>query len=165
MKKLFILSIAITASLLFVQCKKTEIISEEFSTVEKYTGNILSGTSWEVLSVVSAPENINLTWSIKKPKINFFAEFIELKLGRDLCVKNYELVNDVINIDAANCNISNQNHDILYNLLEEKFTFNISDDGQEMILKNIIGTEVTLRRVIQLGTSNLSVNLPNHISL
>ena len=53
MKKLFILTIAITTSLLFVQCKKTEVLTEEMISTEKsLTGNVLEGSSWEVLSVV-----------------------------------------------------------------------------------------------------------------
>ena len=65
MKKLFILTIAITASLLFVQCKKTEVLTEEIITTEKsLTGNVLEGTNWEVLTVVSVPKNVNISFTV-----------------------------------------------------------------------------------------------------
>ena len=92
MKKLFILTIAITASLLFVQCKKTEVLTEEIITTEKsLTGNVLEGSNWEVLSVVSVPKNVNINFTVKHPKMNFYNDYIEMKLGRDICSKHYLL--------------------------------------------------------------------------
>ena len=164
MKKLFILSIAITASLLFVQCKKTEIISEEFSAIEKSMGNVLSSTSWEVLSVVSVPKNVAISWSAKTPKLNFFSDFIELKMGRDLCSKQFMLAGDDLIINYANSVVGNQNQQDLADLMEGRFKYLISDNGEEMILKNDLETEITLRRVVQLGTSTVVVNAPNNSS-
>jgi len=154
MKKLFILTIAITASLFFVQCKKTEVLTEEvIVSTEKSLGNILAGSNWEVLSVVSVPKNVNISFTVKHPKMNFFNDYIEMKLGRDICSKHYLMSNDNITVDFANCAITNPNHQSLSDLLEGDFQYIISDNGNEMILKNNSETEITLRRVAQLGTS------------
>ena len=154
MKKLFILTIAITASLLFVQCKKTEVLNEELIvSVEKSLNNVLNGSSWEVLTVVSVPKNVNISFSVKHPKMNFSNDYIEMKLGRDICSKHYMMSNGNITVDFASCAITNPNHQSLSDLLEGEFQYIISDNGNEMILKNNSETEVTLRRVAQLGTS------------
>jgi len=153
MKKLFILTIAITASLLFVQCKKTEVLTEEVVSTEKSLGNVLAGSNWEVLSVVSAPKNVNISFTVKHPKMNFYNDYIEMKLGRDICSKHYLFATDNITVDFANCTITNPNHQSLSDLLEGEFQYIISDNGNEMILKNNSETEITLRRVAQLGTS------------
>jgi hypothetical protein len=155
MKKLFILTIAITASLLFVQCKKTEILTEEVivSTEKSLTGNVLEGSNWEVLSVVSVPKNVNISFTVKHPKMNFYNDYIEMKLGRDICSKHYLFATDNITVDFASCTISNPNHQSLSDLMEGDFQYIISDNGNEMILKNNSETEITLRRVAQLGTS------------
>ena len=154
MKKLFILSIAITASLLFVQCKKTEVLTEEIITTEKsLTGNALEGSNWEVLTVVSVPKNVNISFTVKHPKMNFYNDYIEMKLGRDICSKHYLFATDNITVDFANCTISNPSHQTLSDLLEGNFQYIISDNGNEMILKNNAETEIVLRRVAQLGTT------------
>jgi hypothetical protein len=154
MKKLFILTIAITASLLFVQCKKTEVLTEEIITTEKsLTGNVLEGTNWEVLTVVSVPKNVNISFSVKHPKMNFYNDYIEMKLGRDICSKHYLFATDNITVDFASCTISNPNHQALSDLLEGDFQYIISDNGNEMILKNNSETEITLRKVSMLGTT------------
>ena len=154
MKKLFLLTIAITASLLFVQCKKTEVLTEEIiETTEKSLGNVLDGSNWEVLSVVSVPKNVNISFAVKHPKMNFANDYIEMKLGRDICNKHYMLSNGNITVDFASCTISNPNHQSLSDLLEGEFQYIISDNGNEMILKNNAETEIVLRRVAQLGTS------------
>jgi hypothetical protein len=154
MKKLFILSIAITASLLFVQCKKTEVLTEEIITTEKsLTGNVLEGSNWEVLSVISVPKNVNISFTVKHPKMNFYNDYIEMKLGRDICSKHYLFATDNITVDFASCSITNPNHQALSDLLEGDFQYIISDNGNEMILKNNSETEITLRRVAQLGTT------------
>ena len=154
MKKLFILAFAITASLLFVQCKKTEVLTEEIITTEKsLTGNVLEGTNWEVLTVVSVPKNVNISFTVKHPKMNFFNDYIEMKLGRDICSKHYLFATDNITVDFASCTITNPNHQALSDLLEGDFQYIISDNGNEMILKNNAETEIVLRRVAQLGTT------------
>jgi hypothetical protein len=167
MKKLFILAFAITTSLLFVQCKKSEVLTEEIISTEKsLTGNVLEGTNWEVLSVVSVPKNVNISFSVKHPKMNFFNDYIEMKLGRDICSKHYLFATDNITVDFANCSISNPNHQQLSDLLEGDFQYIISDNGNEMILKNNAETEITLRRVAQLGTTTpVAANVPSNLNV
>lgn len=167
MKKLFILTIAITASLLFVQCKKTEVLTEEvIESTEKSLGNVLAGSNWEVLSVVSVPKNVNISFTVKHPKMNFYNDYIEMKLGRDICSKHYLFATDNITVDFASCAISNPNHQALSDLLEGDFQYIISDNGNEMILKNNSETEITLRRVAQLGTSTtVAANLPSNLNV
>jgi len=166
MKKLFFLSIALTASLLFVQCKKSEILTEEVISTEKSLGNQLNGTSWQVISAVSVPKNVNLNWTVKHPKFTFGTDYIEMKLGRDVCSKHYMLANDNITVDFASCTITNQNHQQLSDLLEGDFQYIISDSGDEMILKNNSDTEIVLRKVNQLGTSTpVATTVPTNISV
>jgi hypothetical protein len=153
MKKLFILAFAITTSLLFVQCKKTEILTEEVISTEKSLGNQLTGTSWQVISAVSVPKNVNLNFTVKHPKFTFGNDYIEMKLGRDVCSKHYLYGNDNITVDFASCTVTNQNHQQLSDLLEGDFQYIISDNGNEMVLKNNAETEIVLRRVAQLGTT------------
>ena len=166
MKKLFILSIAITASLLFVQCKKTEVLTEEVISTEKSLGNQLTGTSWQVISALSVPKNVNISWTVKHPKFTFGNDFIEMKLGRDVCSKHYLFANDNITVDFASCSITNPNHQALSDLLEGDFQYIISDSGDEMILKNNAETEIVLRKINQLGTSTPVVsNVPSTLSV
>jgi len=166
MKKLFILSIALTASLLFVQCKKSEILTEEVISTEKSLGNQLTGTSWQVISAVSVPKNVNISWTVKHPKFTFGNDFIEMKLGRDICSKHYLFGTDNIIVDFASCTITNQNHQALSDLLEGDFQYIISDNGNEMILKNNSETEIVLRRVAQLGTTTpVAANLPSNLNV
>jgi hypothetical protein len=106
-----------------------------------------------VLTVVSVPKNVNISFSVKHPKMNFFNDYIEMKLGRDVCSKHYLFATDNITVDFASCTISNPNHQALSDLLEGDFQYIISDSGNEMILKNNAETEITLRRVAQLGTT------------
>ena len=153
MKKLFILAFALTASLLFVQCKKSEVLPEEIISTEKSLTNVLEGSNWEVLSVVSVPKNVNISFTVKHPKMNFFNDYIEMKLGRDICSKHYLFATDNINVDFASCAISNPNHQALSDLFEGDFQYIISDSGNEMILKNNSETEITLRKVSMLGTT------------
>jgi hypothetical protein len=153
MKKLFILAFAFTASLLFVQCKKSEVLTEEIISTEKSLGNQLTGTNWEVISAVSVPKNVNLSWAVKHPKFTFGNDYIEMKLGRDVCSKHYLYGTDNITVDFASCTITNQNHQQLSDLLEGDFQYIISDSGDEMILKNNAETEIVLRKINQLGTT------------
>ena len=166
MKKLFILAFALTASLLFVQCKKSEILTEEVISTEKSLGYQLTGTSWQVISAVSVPKNININWTVKHPKFTFGNDYIEMKLGRDVCSKHYLFANDNITVDFASCTITNQNHQQLSDLLEGDFQYIISDNGDEMILKNNAETEIVLRKINQLGTSTPVVsNVPSTLSV
>jgi hypothetical protein len=166
MKKLFILTIAITASLLFVQCKKTEVLTEEVISTEKSLGNQLNGTSWQVISAVSVPKNVNINWTVKHPKFTFGNDYIEMKLGRDVCSKHYLYGNDNITVDFTSCTITNQNHQQLSDLLEGDFQYIISDNGDEMILKNNAETEIVLRKVNQLGTSTpVATTVPTNLSV
>ena len=167
MKKLFILTVAITSSLLFVQCKKTETLipqEEVVTTVKSLSSDLLTGTSWEVVSVVSVPSNINLSWNIKYPKFSFNSGIVDMKLGRDLCTKEY-LCRETKFIVAArtNCPISNPDHTSLYNLFDGEFELIFSPtDPNELIIKSYYETVVTLRKVNTLSTtgytSELSVN-------
>ena len=166
MKKLFILAFALTASLLFVQCKKSDILTEEVISTEKSLGNQLNGTTWQVISAVSVPKNVNLNWTVKHPKFTFGTDFIEMKLGRDVCSKHYMLANDNITVDFASCTITNQNHQQLSDLLEGDFQYIISDSGDEMILKNNSDTEIVLRKVNQLVTSTpVATTVPTNLSI
>jgi hypothetical protein len=166
MKKLFILAFALTASLLFVQCKKSEILTEKVISTEKSLGNQLTGTSWQVISAVSVPKNVNINWTVKHPKFTFGNDFIEMKLGRDVCSKHYLFANDNITVDFASCSITNQNHQQLYDLMEGNFQYIISDSGDEMTLKNNSETEIVLRKINQLGTSTPVVsNVPSTLSV
>ena len=167
MKKLFILALAITSSLLFVQCKKTENLipqEEVVTTVKSLSSDLLTGTSWEVVSVVSVPNAINLSWSVKYPKFTFNNGIVDMKLGRDLCTKEY-LCRETKFIVAATgaCPISNPNHTTLYNLFEGEFQLIFSPtDPNELFIKSYYETVVTLRKINTLSTSGntseLSVN-------
>ncbi len=167
MKKLFILALAITSSLLFVQCKKTETLipqEEVVTTVKSLSSDLLTGTSWEVVSVVSVPNAINISWSVKYPKFTFNNGIVEMKLGRDLCTKEY-LCRETKFIVAATgaCPISNPNHTTLNNLFEGEFQLIFSPtDPNELVIKSYYETVVTLRKINTLSTSgntsDLSVN-------
>ncbi len=66
MKKLFILAIAISSSLLFVQCKKTETLIPEKATITTVKSlSSLESTTWTVRSLVSTPRSVNLSWTKK----------------------------------------------------------------------------------------------------
>jgi hypothetical protein len=69
MKKLFILAVAISSSLLFVQCKKTETLIPQEATITTVKSlSSLEGTTWTIRSVVSVPRSVNLSWTKKFPK-------------------------------------------------------------------------------------------------
>ena len=167
MKKLFILAVAITSSLLFVQCKKTETLlpqEEVVTTVKSLSSDLLTGTSWEVASVISVPNAVNLSWNVKYPKFTFNGGIVEMKLGKDLCTKEY-LSRETKFIVAATgaCPISNPNHTTLYNLFEGEFELIFSaTDPNELIIKSFNETVLTLRKINTLttsgNTSELSVN-------
>jgi len=166
MKKLFILAVAITSSLLFVQCKKTETLvpqEEVVTTVKSLSSDLLTGTSWEVVSVVSVPNNINLSWNIKYPKFTFNSGIVEMKLGRDLCTKEYLCRETKFIVAArASCPISNPDHTTLYNLFDGEFALIFSPTNpNELVIKSFYETVVTLRKVNTLtptgNTSTLSV--------
>ncbi len=159
MKKLFILAVAITSSLLFVQCKKTETLvpqEEVVTTLKSLSSDLLTGTSWEVVSVVSVPNNISLSWNIKYPKFTFNSGIVEMKLGRDLCTKEYLSRNNKFIVAAiGSCPISNPDHTTLYNLFDGEFELIFSaTDPNELVIKSFYDTVVTLKKVNTLSTSD-----------
>ena len=152
MKKLFILAVAITSSFLFTQCKKTEtLIPEEevVTTVKSLSSDLLTGTNWEVISVRSVTNNVNLSWNIKYPKFSFNSGIVNMKLGRDLCSKEYLCRNNKFTVAAiGNCPISNPNHATLYNLFDGEFELIFSyTDPDVLVIKSYYETVVTLRKV------------------
>ena len=156
MKKLFLFTIAIISTLTFTSCEKTEILTNEITSVEKSIGNQFNGTSWKVVSVVSVPKNVAINWSTKNPKLNFTNDYIEMNLGRDICSKHYMIGGDDIIINSSSCVVGNTNHQDLADLLEGRFKYLISSNGEEMIIKNDMETEITLQRIAQLSTSTTS---------
>jgi len=156
MKKLFILTVAITSSLLFVQCKKTETLlpNETVVTTVKSLSS-LEGTTWTVRSVVSTPRSVNLSWTKKFPKLIFSANTIDLKLGMDLCNKQYSFDNNLLTVNPlSSCTISNNDHVTLNDLFNGEFTCTFSADNPDVLsIKNDDGTEITLARVNQFGST------------
>lgn len=158
MKNLFILTITIISSLLFIQCKKSEILTEQVISTEKSLSgsDILNGTTWAVLSMDSDPNSVEIDWNIKHPKLTFNNGIIEMKLGLDLCTKQYSTTESNVTVTGHHlCPITNPNHQQLYNLFEGEFKFRASiSDPNEMFLKSINGTVLTLRKINSLTTSN-----------
>ena len=156
MKKLFILTIAITSSLLFVQCKKTETLipQEEVVTTVKSLSS-LEGTTWTVRSLVSTPRSVNLSWTKKFPKLIFSADMIELKLGQNLCDKQYSFDNNHLTVNPlSSCTISNNDHVTLNDMFNGEFTCTFSVDIPDLMsIKSDDGTEITLARVNQFGST------------
>ena len=156
MKKLFILTVAITSSLLFVQCKKTETLlpQEEVVTTVKSLSS-LEGTTWTVRSLVSTPRSVNLSWTKKFPKMVFSANTIDLKLGMDLCDKQYTFDNNLLTVNPlSTCTITNNDHVIINDLFNGEFTCTFSADNPDVLsIKNDDGTEITLVRVSQFGST------------
>jgi hypothetical protein len=166
MKKLFILAVAISSSLLFVQCKKTETLlpNETVITTVKSLSS-LEGTTWTVRSVVSAPRSVNLSWTKKFPKMIFSADMIELKMGQDLCDKQYSFDNNLLTVNPlSSCTITNNDHVTLNDMFNGEFTCTFSVDNPDLMsIKSDDGTEITLARVNQFGSttaesSGLQVN-------
>jgi hypothetical protein len=87
-----------------------------------------------------------------------------MKLGRDLCTKEYLCRNNKFIVAASgSCPISNPDHTTLYNLFDGEFELIFSPtDPNELIIKSYYETVVTLRKVNTLSTtgytSELSVN-------
>ncbi len=166
MKKLFILTVAITSSLLFVQCKKTETLIPEEATITTVKSlSSLEGTTWTVRSLVSTPRSVNLSWTKKFPKMIFSADMIDLKLGMDLCDKQYTFDNNLLTVNPlSNCTITNNDHVTLNDMFNGEFTCTFSVDNPDLMsIKNDDGTEITLARVNQFGSTTavptgLSVN-------
>jgi hypothetical protein len=159
MKKLFILAIAISSSLLFVQCKKTESLvpqEEVVTNVKSLSSDLLTGTSWEVVSVVSVANNVNLSWNIKYPKFTFENGIVDMKLGRDLCTKEYLCRNNKFIVAATGaCPISNPDHTTLYNLFDGEFELIFSPTNpNELIIKSYYETVVTLQKINTLSTTD-----------
>jgi hypothetical protein len=167
MKKLFILSFAIASSLLFVQCKKTETVlpqEEIISTVKSLSTDQLNGTSWEVLSIYSEPNAIDLRWEVKYPKLSFNNGILDMKLGRDLCSKEYLNSDNKLDVTSiSSCSISNPSHSDLYNLFEGQFEISYSlENSDELFVKSLEGTVLKLRKInsfsTTVNTSTLSAN-------
>lgn len=159
MKTRLFFSALLFSTLFFTSCEKNEILTNEITSVEKSIGNQLNGSSWKVVSVVSIPKNVAISWTIKNPKLNFHTDYIEMKLGRDNCNKHYMLVGDDLIINYSNCVIGNQNHQDLADLVEGRFKYLISENGEQMILKNDLETEITLQRVTQISTSTHTLTI------
>jgi hypothetical protein len=164
MKKLFILSFAIASSLLFVQCKKTETLipqEEVITTVKSLTSIDFQGTSWKVVALVSTAKNINLRWDSRSPKLIFHDTYIEMKLGQDLCAKRYlENPGNILTVESVpNCSISNPNYLLLTDMFIGDFEYQWSaTNADELVLKNVANTEITLRRLDELSISGISSN-------
>ena len=159
MKKLFILSFALVSSLLFVQCKKSEILTEEVISTEKsLTTDVLNGTSWEILSIDSEPNALSLSWDIKYPKFSFNNGIVDMKLGQDLCSKEYLNTDNKLEITTTStCSISNPNHIDLYNLFDGEFEIKYSlHNSDEIFFKSANGTVLKLRKVTGLSTTAAS---------
>ena len=158
MKKLFILSFAVASSLFFVQCKKTETVlpqEEAITTVKSLTNVDFYGTSWKVVSLVSTAKNINLRWESRSPKLIFHDNYIEMKLGQDLCGKRYLNDQNTLTVESVpNCSIANPNYLLLSDLFNGNFEYHWSfTNADELILKNAADTEITLRKIDELSTT------------
>lgn len=150
MKKLFLLTAAIATTFLFTQCKKTEILTEPvIQTTKANSTDMLNNTQWEVISVVSILNNVNLTWSTKYPKFSFHNANVEMKLGRDICTKQY-LCRETkfITEYSTNCQITNPNHNTLANLFSGEFEISFSTvNPNEIYLKSFDEKLFTLRKI------------------
>lgn len=159
MKTRFFLAVTIILATLFTSCQKTEIFPNELTSIEKSMGGSLNGTSWEVVSVLSIPKNVHIIWNEKSPKVNFFVDFVELKFGRNTCSKHYMIGGEDVIVNYSNCVVGNQNNQDLSDLFEGRFKYLMSENGESMIMKNDLETEIVLRRRITLGTTTTSINL------
>ena len=164
MKKLFILAVAITSSLLFVQCKKTETLipqEETIRTVKSLSVNQLNGTSWEVLSLSSEPNLVDLSWNIKYPKLSFNNNLVEMKLGLNSCSKEYlNTDNKLLVTSFLGCSITNPDHVQLYNLFEGEFEISSSPENSDVLfVKNLAGTVLKIRKLDILSTTANSSGL------
>ena len=163
MKNLFVISIALITSLLFVQCKKTEILPTEVIGTEKsLTDDVLNGTSWEVLSIDSDPNSVELSWSSRYPKFTFNNGIVEMTLGQNTCSKQY--VNDDNKLEiitTSTCYIANHNNVSLYNLFNGAFEIRSSHSNpNELFVKSLSGTILVLRKTNTLSTAPVStINL------
>ena len=158
MKKLFILSFAVVSSLLFVQCKKTETVlpqEEIITSVKTLAADFLNGTSWEVLAIDSDPNSVELTWTSRFPKFTFNNGILEMKLGLDMCTKEYSINDDKLTLTTTStCSISNPNRVQLYNLFEGEYRFRASSENPDILyVRSINGTILTLRLINTLSTS------------
>lgn len=159
MKKLFILAVAISSSLLFVQCKKTENLlpqEEVITNVKSLTSIDFKETRWKIVALVSTAKNINLRWENKSPKLIFRDTYIEMRLGQDLCGKRYlENPGNILTVEGIpNCSISNPNYLLLTDMFNGDFEYHWSaTNADELVLKNVANTEITLRRWVELSTT------------
>ena len=149
MKKLFLLSLAIATSLTFTQCKKSESLTNEVIQTQKST-NGLEGTTWSVISIKSNVRSVDINWTKKFPKFVFLQNTIQLKLGRDICDKQYQLENDVLSVSPlSTCVITSSDHSTLSDMFDGNFELYYSVDYPSLLtIKNSDGTEITLTKVI-----------------
>jgi hypothetical protein len=145
--KLFLLLTLIFVTL-FTSCKKTELFPETLKS------NQLVGTTWEVLSVDS--DSIHLSWSTKYPKITFNGNHLEMKLGRDICSKDYiNTSNKMVVYTTGTCPISNVNHNQLHTLFDGEFMLeNSPSNPNEIYIKSMTDVVFVLRRINSLTVSS-----------
>lgn len=154
MKKLFLLSLAIATSLTFTQCKKSEVLTAEVIQTQK-SMNSLEGTTWSVISIKSSVRSVDINWTKKFPKFVFLQNTIQLKLGRDLCDKQYELDNNTLTVSAlSTCVFTSSDHSTLSDMFDGNFELNYSVDYPSLLtIKNSDGTEITLTQVTSNSTT------------
>jgi hypothetical protein len=84
-----------------------------------------------------------------------------MKLGQDLCAKRYlENPGNILTVESVpNCSISNPNYLLLTDMFIGDFEYQWSAaNADELVLKNVANTEITLRRLDELSTSGISSN-------
>ena len=149
---LFLLAATIF-TLLFTSCKKTEEITPSQKSLIT-----LQQTSWQIISVTSPEKEVQITWETKFPKFNFGSDYVEMKLGRDICTKYFSNNSSQIQVNnLGTCQITNPEHKMLSNLFEGEFTIITTASG-DIILKNNLDTEILLRNVNQINTTNTNVS-------
>ena len=148
MKTKLFLALTLILVTLFTSCKKTELFPETLKS------NQLIGTTWEVLSVDS--DSIHLSWSNKYPKITFNGNSLEMKLGRDICSKDYtNTSNKMVVYTNGTCPISNVGHSQLHSLFDGEFMLEHSPSNpDEIYIKSMTDVVFVLRRINSLTVSS-----------
>jgi hypothetical protein len=101
------------------------------------------------------PRSVNLSWTKKFPKMTFSADMIELKMGLDLCDKQYSFDNNLLTVNPlSSCSLVNNDNVTLNDMFNGEFTCTFSSDFPDLLsIKNDDGTEITLLRVNQFGST------------
>lgn len=148
MKTKLFLALTLFIVTLFTSCKKTEIFPETLKS------NQLIGTTWEVLSVDS--DSIHLSWNTKHPKITFSNNSLEMKMGRDVCSKDYiNTSNKMVVYTNGTCPISNVNHSQLHSLFDGEFMLEHSPGNpNEIYIKSMNEVVFVLRKINLLTVSS-----------